>query len=172
MIETADKGPVVLHSFMDPRAEDVKEGGPQAGVDAAGFLDIGRLPDIHAVNSEPTIPIPAHPNNLEIDKADGDEVTNGMGALHLVPSGGTGATEEEKALGAPMLIGTVVVDNYSHMREARRAASKLEVLARNVQEGWKRQNEQEVVNPDEGGWGSEGLGMRKGNQKAWETQPN
>ena len=70
-----------------------------------------------------------------------DEVTNGMGALHLVPSAGTGATEDEEDLSAPMLIGTVVVDSYGHMREARRAASKLEVLARHVQEEWQRVNE-------------------------------
>lgn len=141
MIETADKGPVILHSFMDPHAEDGQEGGAEAKADAAGFLDIGRLPDIHTANSEPTIPKPGHPNNVEGDQEGGDEVTNGMGELHLVPSAGTEATDEEKDPSAPMLIGTVVVDNYSHMRQARKAASKLEALARNVQEDWKRQNE-------------------------------
>ena len=146
MIETADKGPVVLHSFMDSRTEEVGNGYEGARVDASGFLDIGRLPDIHTANSEPTIT--TYPSD-KVDEAD-ETAANAINALHLVPSAGTGATtEEEKDLSAPMLIGTVVVDKYSHMREARRAASKLEALARNVQEDWRRHSEEQEA-PEEG----------------------
>lgn len=153
MIETADKGPVVLHSFVDPRAGDKGGSGKEAAkIDAGGFLDIGRLPDIHAMSAEPTIPIIRH-SNEHVDKVKGDDaVTNGLSALHLVPSGGTGATEEEKDLSAPMLIGTVVVGSHSHIREARHAASKLEALGRSVQEDWKRESKNPCeVEPAEGG---------------------
>ena len=141
MIETADKGPVVLHSFTDPRAEENHNGPEGAGADVSGFLDIGRLPDVPAAKSATLIPIPGHADPSDKDEG-GAAVTNGLNALHLVPSVGTEATTEgEKDLSAPMLIATVVVDEYSHMREARRTASRLEALARNVQDDWKRQND-------------------------------
>lgn len=146
MIETKDKGPVVLHSFLDPHADGVDSQQEASLVDTSRYLDIGRLPDVHTQDSE--LPIPGHPDSGRPDgKGKGKEeknLVNGMGDLHLVASGQTGETEttqEEKDTSPPMLVGTVVVDNYNHMREARRTASKLEAMGKSVQEEWKRERE-------------------------------
>lgn len=148
MIETKDKGPVVLHSFLDPHADRVDNRQEASLVDTSRYLDIGRLPDVHSQDSERSIPgrpISGRPNGKGKGTEEGNLV-NGMGELHLVASGQTGetrTTQEEKDTSPPMLVGTVVVDSYNHMREARRTASKLETMGKSVQEEWKRERERE-----------------------------
>ena len=146
MIETKDKGPVVLHSFLDPHADRVANQQEASLVDTSRYLDIGRLPDVQRQDSE--VPIPGRPvSGRPNGKGKGTEeehLVNGMGELHLVASGqtgDTGTTQEEKDTSPPMLVGTVVVDSYNHMREARRTASKLEAIGKSVQEEWKRVRE-------------------------------
>lgn len=146
MIETKDKGPVVLHSFLDPHADGVDNQKEASLVDISRYLDIGRLPDVHSQDSE--LPIPGRPDsgrpNVKGKGKEEENLVNGMGELHLVASGQTGetgTTQEEEHTSPPMLVGTVVVDNYNHMREARRTASKLEVMGKTVQEDWKRERD-------------------------------
>lgn len=146
MIETKDKGPVVLHSFLDQHADGADNLLEASLVDTSRYLDIGRLPDVHSQDSE--LPIPGRPESVRPhgkEKGKGkqeENLVNGMDELHLVASGQTGetgTTQEEKDNSPPMLVGTVVVDSYNHMREARRTTSKLEAMGKSVQEEWKRE---------------------------------
>lgn len=100
--------------------------------------------------------IPAHVDPFDAEPSPGNEITtelgtdkavddgqskdavkdaaqaavNGMDKLHLVST----TTTEEVAPAVPMLVGSVVVDSYARIRDARRAATRLESLAREFQD--------------------------------------
>lgn len=130
-----------MHSFVDPAVTDSSD--PYLAPPDS-FLDVGRMPQIPAhVDPFDAEPSPADESTTELGTAKVVEdqpakesvkyatqaAVNGMDKLHLVST----TTTDEVEPTAPMLIGTVVVDSYSIIRDARRAATRLESLAREFQ---------------------------------------
>lgn len=138
MIDTHSRGPVVLHSFLDPQAH--------LHVQHAGLL--GALHDVGG-DEEPATPLlaAAEPEAAEHEHLAGEttqELTNGMQALQLSePSVGIDDTASDGAPVAPMLVATVAVESYSRVGEARRMARRLEAVGREFQERWVREREEE-----------------------------
>ena len=149
MVETAHSGPVLLHSFIDPSASSDPHTAPPDS-----FLDVGRLPETftpvdpfepaQSPDESPRALFEGTDNNEGPSQQDGGagqevvkEAVNGMENLHLVST----STTEDVAPQPPMLVGTVVVDSYVRIREARRAAGRLEGLAREFQEEFVRKQE-------------------------------
>jgi len=139
MIDTYSRGPVVLHSFLDPQAH--------LHAQEAGLL--GALHDVGG-DEEPTTPLlaaaeavgPEHEHHA--GETTQEQLTNGMQAMQLSePSVGTGATASDSAPVAPMLVATVVVESYSRVGEARRTVRRLEAVGREFQERWVREREDE-----------------------------
>ncbi|KAF5021199.1 hypothetical protein F66182_6788 [Fusarium sp. NRRL 66182] len=122
MVEYPDRGPVVLHSYVDPRdAVDATAGNSNS---AAAPIPSSRPgsspgsshgPDSRAPRSDP------------------------MASPRYDP-------RSEDA--APLLVGVVVAGSADEAREARRASARLERVGREFQKEWAAESSQERTNED------------------------
>ncbi|KAK7429599.1 hypothetical protein QQZ08_003794 [Neonectria magnoliae] len=103
MVEYPDRGPVVLHSYIDPR-------------DAADTTPGSSVVNTASATSPAT-----------------DEAATAAAVLSETPNPKDDPRSEDAA---PMLIGVVVAGSAEEAREARRAAARLESVAREFQREW------------------------------------
>lgn len=119
MVEYPDRGPVVLHSYLDPR--DAVDTTSTNNAAAAISSRPGSAPgsshgaDPRAPRSEPA---PTSHNDPRSEDA------------------------------APPLVGVVVAGSADEAREARRASARLERVGREIQKEWAAESSQERANED------------------------
>ncbi|RGP79179.1 hypothetical protein FLONG3_2750 [Fusarium longipes] len=116
IVEYPDRGPVVLHSYLDPRdAVDASTNNTAAVVSSRPGSAPGssHVPDQRAPRSEPAPTSHGDPRSEDA---------------------------------APPLVGVVVAGSADEAREARRASARLERVGREIQKEWAAENSQERAN--------------------------
>jgi hypothetical protein len=118
MVEYPDRGPVVLHSYLDPRdSVDTTTNNAVATASSRPGSAPGSIhgPDSRAPRSEPAAPFHDDPRSEDA---------------------------------APLLVGVVVAGSADEAREARRASSRLERVGREFQKEWAAESSQDRANED------------------------
>ncbi|KAF5662896.1 hypothetical protein FHETE_7726 [Fusarium heterosporum] len=118
MVEYPERGPVVLHSYLDPRdSADTTTNNAVATASSRPGSAPGSShgPDSRAPRSD-TLP-PSHDDSRSEDAA-------------------------------PLLVGVVVAGSADEAREARRASSRLERVGREFQKEWAAESSQERANEE------------------------
>jgi hypothetical protein len=126
LIETSSPGPVILHSYLNPQASQHVH--TRASTNGRGIVEQARE-DLRPLSGTTDSSSVGEPPNAEV-------LVNGVDyGEYLQEAEGEGA-EEEEGNGRkvpPMLVGTVVVATSADAGEARRTATRLERMAREVQ---------------------------------------
>lgn len=126
MVETEDNGPILLHSYMNPEAV-----GPRTGSQR---------------NQEG--------RTIGISESDDPEAYRMAMAVNGNHAGKESESEELAVEAPPLLIATVVGGSAEELREARKAAIKLERIGKGFQREWvKGHDRQNNVTGDDVGEG-------------------
>ncbi|KAJ4265475.1 hypothetical protein NW762_004763 [Fusarium torreyae] len=122
MVEYPDRGPVVLHSYLDPRdAVDTTAGNSNNAAAPTSSSRPGSAPgSSHGPDSRPPRSEPTPPSHEDPRSEDA----------------------------APLLVGVVVAGSADEAREARRASARLERVGREFQKEWAAESSQERANED------------------------
>lgn len=108
MVEHASNGPILLHSFLNPTPENTFAGHQNSTGTPKPLVDIG---------------------GFHID--DGSPV--GTNVARSAQQSGESDDVEDDANGPPLLLSTVITHSSDSVREARRAAARLERIGKQVQ---------------------------------------
>lgn len=111
MIEHASNGPILLHSFLDPSTGKLTRSQYNSNSTLNPLVDIGSL-----------------------DLRDTSET--GTNQRHSAQLSGESDGPEDDADAPPLLLGTVITRSPETVLEARRAAARLERIAKEVQAKW------------------------------------
>ncbi|KAI1056951.1 uncharacterized protein FIESC28_02420 [Fusarium coffeatum] len=119
MVEYPDRGPVVLHSYLDPR--DAVDTTTNNNTAVAASSRPGSAPgSSHGADPRAPRSVPAPTSHHDPRSEDA----------------------------APPLVGVVVAGSADEAREARRASARLERVGREIQKEWAAESSQERTNED------------------------
>ncbi|KAH7192982.1 uncharacterized protein B0J16DRAFT_411623 [Fusarium flagelliforme] len=118
MVEYPDRGPVVLHSYLDPR--DAVDTTTNNAAVAASSRPGSAPGSSHGADPRAPRSVPAPTSHHDPRSEDA----------------------------APPLVGVVVAGSADEAREARRASARLERVGREIQKEWAAENSQERANED------------------------
>ncbi|CAG8980582.1 hypothetical protein HYALB_00002580 [Hymenoscyphus albidus] len=138
MIET--KGPLILHSFLNPQSQTPPPRTPQAIIEQA--RDELRPLSGNTETTETDSPI--HRENQLTGSA---PLTNGTSTI----ANPTESTEESGPAQPPLLVATVIAPSIADAREARRLAGRIERIGKDFQREWVVEQTQTEERESDGG---------------------
>lgn len=147
MIETQDSGPLILHSYLNPRTME-----RQVLRGSNSHTYVRRAVEEARENMRPVSATGESSAAGGIE--DRDMMVNGIRGLSVDNREGVEDDDgtmqgENEAQQPPLLIATVVASRADEVREARQAAARLERMGRELQREWVREQEQQVTSTSE-----------------------
>lgn len=135
MIETRSPGPILLHSYLNPRPNQRPQSRHTTG------HENGR--QIAEQVRQDQVPLSGTSVGDSSSSRKGDEVMrNGVDyGKDLEGENGDSPSEESSLYQPPLLVASVIVGSSREAGEARRAAARLEKMGRDFQAEWTKEQE-------------------------------